>query len=384
LAWRLAALNLLVFAPIGVQLPFLSLWYASIGFGAEAIATIQGATPLARFVANLMIPPVADRRGNAPLLLALCALGATAGFAFAGLHRGFWFVFVCIVAGTFAQGPMVALGDSMVLREARRRVVAGERALDYGLIRGIGSGGVLGLMVVGGWLVGLFPPDDMIFVIAAVIGATLLGILALSPRTPPAVGGAAAIPREKIARPGLVALVVLGAALIQASHAMIYTFGSIAFRAQGYSDVVIGLLWAIGVATEVAFFVLMSRRLGGANGAYLFLIIGGASAILRWSLMALPLSTPILFCVQAMHATTFASTHLGSVYALTRLVGETRRAQAQGWISGVNALTYSATAIGCGFLWNAFGSHAYLAMAGVAGAGVALVAVAALDRRKDM
>ena len=382
-AWRLAALNLLVFAPVGVQLPFLSLWYASIGFGPEAIATIQGATPLARFLANLLIPPVADRRGNAPLLLAICALGATAGFAFAGLHRGFWFVFACIVAGTFAQGPMVALGDSMVLREARRRVVAGERALDYGLIRGIGSGGVLFLMIVGGWLVGLFAPDDMIFVIAAVIGATLIGILALSPRAPAAAGLAPKILREKIARPALVAIVVLGAALIQASHAMIYTFGSIAFRAQGYSDIAIGLLWAVGVATEVAFFVLASRRLGGANGAYVFLIIGGACAVVRWSLMALPLSTPLLFLVQAMHAMTFASTHLGSVFALTRLVGETRRAQAQGWISGVNALTYAATAIGCGFLWNAFGARAYLVMAGVAAAGLTLVVVAALDPRKD-
>ncbi len=142
-AWRLAALNLLLFAPVGVQLPFMSLWYASIGFGAEAIAFVQGATPVARFASNLLIPPIADRRGNAPLLLALCALGATAGFAFAGLHSGFWYVFACVVAGTFAQGPMIALGDSMVLREARRRAVAGERALDYGLVRGVGSAGVL-------------------------------------------------------------------------------------------------------------------------------------------------------------------------------------------------------------------------------------------------
>ena len=74
-AWRLAALNLLVFAPVGVQLPFLSLWYASIGFGAEAIALIQGATPLARFASNLLIPPIADRRGDAPRLLAICACG---------------------------------------------------------------------------------------------------------------------------------------------------------------------------------------------------------------------------------------------------------------------------------------------------------------------
>ena len=383
-AWRLAALNLLLFAPVGVQLPFMSLWYASIGFGAEAIAFIQGATPIARFASNLLIPPIADRRGNAPLLLALCALGATAGFAFAGLHTGFWYVFACIVAGTFAQGPMIALGDSMVLREARRRAVAGERALDYGLVRGVGSGGVLALMMVGGWLMAPFAQQDMIFVVAAVLAGVTIGIVVLSPRTKAQKGEAARVAPERIARPGLVFVVGLGAALIQASHAMVYTFGSIAFRAQGYGDVMIGLLWAIGVATEIAFFVLASRSLGGAKGAYLFLLIGGGTAVLRWFVMTLPLSAPLLFLAQAMHATTFASTHLGSVYALTRLVGETRRAQAQGWISGVNALVYSATAIGCGFLWNAFGQHAYLAMSAVAAAGVALVLVAALDRRKDM
>lgn len=383
-AWRLAALNLLVFAPVGLQLPFLSLWYASIGFGAEAIAILQGATPLARFASNLLVPPIADRRGNAPLLLALCALGGMAGFCFAGLSHSFWWVFACIVAATFAQGPMIALGDSMTLREARRRVVAGERALDYGAIRGFGSVGVLALMAVGGWLVGPFAPQDIVFVIAASMAAVTLGIVALSPRSKGAGGAAQTTKPEKIARPGLVAIVVLGAALIQSSHAMVYTFGSIAFRAAGYSDVMIGLLWAIGVATEIIFFVVAGRRFGGANAAYLFLMLGGGSAILRWIAMSFALPTPLLFLVQGLHATTFASTHLGAVFALTRLVGETRRAQAQGWISGVNALVYAATAISCGFLWNALGQQAYLAMAGVAAAGLVLVTVAALDPRKDM
>ncbi len=383
-AWRLAALNLLVFAPVGLQLPFLSLWYASIGFGAEAIAILQGATPLARFVSNLLIPPIADRRGNAPLLLALCALGGMAGFCLAGLHHAFWWVFACIVAATFAQGPMIALGDSMTLREARRRVVAGERPLDYGAIRGFGSVGVLALMAVGGWLVAPFAPQDIVFVIAGSMALVALGIVALSPRARASGDPAQRVAPERIARPGLVALVVVGAALIQSSHAMVYTFGSIAFREAGYSDVMIGLLWAVGVATEIVFFVVAGRRLGGAGAAYAFLVLGAVSAIVRWIAMSFALPTPLLFLVQGLHAATFASTHLGAVFALTRLVGETRRAQAQGWISGVNALVYAATAISCGFLWNAFGPRAYLAMAGVAAAGLALVAIAALDRRKDM
>ena len=382
-AGRLAGLNLLIFAPVGVQLPFTSLWYASIGFGAEAIALIQGATPIARFVSNLVIPPIADRRGNAARLLAACAIGATIFFCAAGLYPKFWFVFACVVAAVFAQGPMVALGDSMVLREARRRVVEGDRPLDYGAIRGIGSISVLLLMIVSGWFVGLLPPDMMIFIIAFVIAATVPGILALAPPTPPAVKHAAAWSREKIARPGLVALVVSGAALIQASHAMVYTFGSIAFRQQGFSDVMIGLLWAAGVLTEVAFFVL-SSRFGGAARAYAFLLAGGGFAVLRWLMMTTSLPLGVLFLAQAMHAATFAATHLGAVFALTRLVGESRRAQAQGWISGVNALIYAAVTIGSGEMWGRYGVAGYYGMAAVAAAGVVLVAIAALDRRKDM
>ena len=372
-----------MFAPVGVQLPFLPLWYASIGFGAEAIGFIQGATPIARFAANLLIPPIADRRGNAAVLLAFCAAGGALGFALAGLHTAFWFVFAGIVAGTFAQGPMIALGDSMTLREARRRVLAGERPLDYGAVRGFGSLGVLVLMTCGGLLVGLFPPGNMIFVIAAVIAATLVGILLLAPRSATAPAGAAHGPREKIERPRLVALVVLGSSIIQASHAMVYSFGSIAFRAQGYGDVAIGLLWAAGVAAEILFFVVAARRFGGANAAYLFLMIGGAAAAARWIAMAFVLPAPLLFLAQSMHAASFASTHLGAVYALTRLVGETRRAQAQGWISGISALTYAAVVIACGFLWNALGQQAYFAMAGVAAVGLALVTIAALDPRKN-
>jgi MFS transporter, PPP family, 3-phenylpropionic acid transporter len=106
--------------------------------------------------------------------------------------------------------------------------------------------------------------------------------------------------------------------------------------------------------------------------------------VLRWILMATTHAPAPLFLAQAMHGVTFAATHLGAVYALTRLVDETRRAQAQGWISGVNALTYAAAAIGCGFLWNRFGAGAYLAMAALAAAGTALVVCVAFDRRTDM
>ena len=182
-ASRLAALNLLVFAPIGVQLPFLPLWYASIGFAAESIALIQGATPIARFLANLLVPPLADRKGAAARLLALCGLGMTVASLCAGLVQPVYtLVFLCIVVSAFGKGPMIALTDAIVLREARRRVVAGERPLDYGVVRGAGSVSVLVLMMAGGWFVGLFPPETMIFVISGVMALAAAGVFALAPK----------------------------------------------------------------------------------------------------------------------------------------------------------------------------------------------------------
>ncbi|HMN73059.1 MAG TPA: MFS transporter [Rhodoblastus sp.] len=382
-ASRLAALNLLVFAPVGVQLPFLSLWYASIGFAAESIALIQGATPVARFLSNLLIPPLADRHGASARLLALCGVGMTLANLCAGFVQPVYgLVFLFIVLSAFGQGPMIALTDSIVLREARRRVVAGERPLDYGVVRGAGSLSVLVLMVVGGWFVGLVPPDTMIFVISAVMALAAAGVVLLAPRDARAADSGGVRKLEKIAQPRLVALVVLGGALVQASHAVVYAFGSIAFRAQGHSDFMIGLLWAVGVATEIAFF-FASNRFGGANRAYGLLVAGALVAILRWLVMATTTSPAFVFLAQALHAFSFAATHLGSIFALTRLVGETRRAQAQGWISGANALTTALVSVLSGPLWKIFGLHAYFFMSGVAALGLVLALAAMLDPRRN-
>ncbi len=138
----------------------------------------------------------------------------------------------------------------------------------------------------------------------------------------------------------------------------------------------------MGVATEIAFF-FFSTRFGGARRAYGMLMAGGAVAIARWLLMAATTNTALLFFGQALHAFTFAATHLGAIFALTQLVGESRRAQAQGWISGANALTTALVSVASGPLWQTFGLHAYWFMCGVAGLGLALAAAAALDPRRN-
>src|SRR5205807_306807 len=79
--------------------------------------------------------------------------------------------------------------------------------------------------------------------------------------------------------------VVLGASLIQASHAVMYGFATLQWNARGISGPAIGALWAIGVIAEVALFAL-SGRLVGWFGAIGMIMLGGIGGAVRWTAMA--------------------------------------------------------------------------------------------------
>ena len=77
-------------------------------------------------------------------------------------------------------------------------------------------------------------------------------------------GGAAAAgaprpsPKTLLRNPVFLA-VALASALIQSSHALYYGFSTLQWRAAGYDGALIGVLWGLGVAAEVALFAFSAR-----------------------------------------------------------------------------------------------------------------------------
>ena len=162
---------------------------------------------------------------------------------------------------------------------------------------------------------------------------------------------------------------------------MVYTFGSIAFRGAGYSDVMIGFLWAIGVATEIIFFVVAGRRFGGAGAAYVFLMLGGASAILRWIAMSFALPTPLLSsCRRCMRRHSRPRIWARSSRSRDWSAKRAGRRRKAGFPASMRSSMRRRRSLRLSL--NAFGPQAYLAMAAIAAAGLALVAIAALDPRR--
>jgi PPP family 3-phenylpropionic acid transporter len=376
---RLSFLTASVYATIGIHLPFLPIWLASRGLTAREIAAIASVPPLMRLAANLIVPPRADRSGDIPGMLTLCALGTACAYASMGLIDGFWLILAAVAALAFGQGPVIPLADALILNEVRRRARAGLAALDYARVRGWGSASVLFMMVVGGQIVGLLPREAIVWLLAGTALVTTLVAWQCARKLPPNAAGvlASATLAGRIPRPATIALFALAAALIQASHALLYVFASLQWRSEGVSDGFIGLLWAAGVATETLFFLFLGPRLGESH-AFALLMTGGFVAIFRWLCMAAEPSPGALLALQMLHAATYGATQLGAVYLLSHLAGPQRRAQAQGWLSAAGALSLAAASFWSGYLQVEFGRRAYLFMAAIAFAGLLVAGIAAL------
>ncbi len=166
-------------------------------------------------------------------------------------------------------------------------------------------------------------------------------------------------------------LAVAAAGLIQGAHAFYYGFSAILWRKQGISEPMIGVLWGVGVAAEVGFMWFMEpwrRKMGPEK----LMVLGGAAALLRWAAYAFSPPLWMLFPLQALHALTFAASFLASLRLIEKLTPPASASAAQAINSALSmGFTLGVATLFSGPLFDAFGPHGYLAMAGVAALGLA-------------
>jgi MFS transporter, PPP family, 3-phenylpropionic acid transporter len=197
--------------------------------------------------------------------------------------------------------------------------------------------------------------------------------------TPPAAPNALAA--TKLFRNRPFRLAVASTALIQGAHAAYYGFAALYWRSQGLSDTVIGLLIAEGIVAEILLFAKGRRLVERLGPAGLTACAAGAS-ILRWTVTAAAPSLPVLVLIQPVHAATFAMQHLSAMLVLSRFIPPERAATAQALHA---ALGYGAPTglmmLLSGSLYAHVGGLAFLAMAGIGGSALLLVAPLANETR---
>jgi MFS transporter, PPP family, 3-phenylpropionic acid transporter len=349
-AFRMATFYAAFFLLGGIQMPYLPAWLEARGLDAKEIGIVLAAPMLIRIAAVPLATRLIDRHGEVQIALAVAATLSAAGYVVMGFAGGFTAILAAYAAISVMSSPVLPLGDSYGLRGLR------VRGLAYGPVRLWGS---------------------VAFILANLAGGVLLARLTAAatwrlPRTP----DGAAVAARKLAsgglwRSGVFVAVIVGASLIQASHAVLYGFVTLQWIMKGLDGTTIGLLWAIGVVAEILLFAVSGRLIAGV-GAVNMILLGGAGAVLRWSAMAFDPPALVLPLLQCLHCLSFGATHLGAMDVLSQLAHRQGGATAQGDFSAVQGGTFAAAMGLSGILVTALGSAAYFAMAAIAAAGFAI------------
>ncbi|WP_454916766.1 MFS transporter [Xanthobacter sediminis] len=362
----LAAAFATFYLPLGIQLPYLPLWFQHRGLGPEEIGIAIAVPLVTRLFATPVLGFISDRVGRPRAMLTVLAAMTTLTMGLLALSIDPLVIFVVTGLIALSWHPSFALLDSYASRQAR----AGRA--DYGRARQWGSLAFLVVNVAGGLAITATGPGSV--VLWMVLGQLCYLIVSFTlPELPRPERPA---PHEQVRQrvPLALAMGIGAVALVQASHALLYGFASVHWRAEGWSLTTIGLLWAAGVAAEILLF-RFGTRLMGRIGPYRLIALGGLAALVRFGAMAFDPPLALLFPLQLLHGLTFGATYLGMVEMVARSVSAHRSGAGQSLAAWTVNIAMSAATVVSGPLWVALGAHAFAVSAALGALG-ALVAVA--------
>lgn len=352
-----------VFLGLGIFLPFFPSWLLARGHTANEVAILLSVTLVIRvFLSPYAVAAagnLAQRRHAAYLfcfvsLLSFAALGLVGGFIGALIFLAIFSVF---------WQALIPLGDSFVLSEVRLN------GANYGHIRLWGSVAFVVANLGAGMFLADLGKDGVFWLILAMLTLSfavsfLLPTYRLDPSDRPKIGSLGLGQLIDFLKRREFLQIAALAGLIQASHVLVYGFGTIDWLARDYTPNQIGWFWAIGVIAEVILFTQASK-LFLKFGAARLLLLGATAATLRWGLHASMDSVALILMVQILHGFSFGATHLGLQAYIAKNVSEGETPAAQGASTFVAGLMAAGLTFFCGALYAHFGVQSFYAMAAV-------------------
>lgn len=357
-----------LFAASGVIMVFLPRWLADAGGlrGAE-IGAVLSLAQGARIVTGPLVAMWADSARDRSMPIRIIACLAVLAYGAFFLARGFWPLLAigfCALSLTQALTPLV---------EAATLRATAQGKMSYGIARGIGSVSFILATTLSGMLVlrfGLGAAVTWVLLALALTGLASLFVLRsdVSQLTSVAHRGRFSSLAELLNHQQFMLLIV-SCGLIQSAHAFYYGFSTLVWSGQGISSEAAGLLWGFGVAVEVVFLWSLGpieRRIAPET----MILIGAAGGAVRWLFMGFAPLGLALWPLQALHALSFAATHVGAMRIIYRDTPGESAAMAQALYSALSAgVLMGAATLASGKLYDLYGAGGYWLMSALAAAG---------------
>ncbi len=362
-------------APIGVNgiiLPYFPVWLDTLTFSEFEIGMILAIPMIVRILAAPVVGAIADRLQERSKVLVwsgvLSLMTALALFAV----TGFWPVLIVYALQAAFFAAYVPVVDSIAVSGVRRW------GFQYGALRVWGSVGFVAMSLLMGQLIGIWGGGVLPVVAAIAFAMTVVAAFAAPrigrKRQPPAAGHGpwrwGALGRLDLH------MLMIGACVAQASHAMFYAFGAIHWQHMGFDGVEIGILWSMAVISEIAVFfaaAFITRHLS----PWTMMRLGCAVAIVRWMIFPMDLGFWGYLLLQSTHAFTFTFLHIGIQQKLVETVREEQETSMQGTYFFYNGGFLALATFLSGALYRSYGVESFPAMALTALLGLLLLALAA-------
>lgn len=358
----------------GLFTPFFGVWLAWRGLSASQITLVLSAGLFLRVFAGPLTGIIADARNDRRIVMLWLYWTIVLGYIVLSA------VAMPVVVAPTAVIVMVATGVVLPLLESISVRLAEQHGKHYGRVRLWASASFVLFNVVGGFCIWKYGT----WTIAPLLGITsFLCVVSTKklPSPPPRDNGDFLLglhktfreTKELIHSRAFILLLVTGS-LAQGSHAFYYNFGGLHWQAMGYSGLLIGTIWPLGVFAEITILMFAHRILNVWDPAQL-LFWGAAACAFRWAVMAANPPLAVVIAVQCLHGFTFALSHLGVMFFIFRAVPPRLAATAQ----SLYFVSYSGFVLGIatfvsGHIYAAFGGLAYLPMSimGILAMGCAL------------
>ena len=236
-----------------------------------------------------------------------------------------YYVWIGTIILGFTMRSIMPLGDTMTLQSLEIMERDG-KIVSYGRVRLWGSIAFIVASFAVGGVINLYGSDwilhsSLIFAICIILTCASLPNLTCEKQPTTSENTTYALLKHK---GYLLFLTVV--ALLQASHGTYYAISALHWKSIGYSELLIGLLWAEGVIAEIILFFWATpiiNRFGWPS----LLLLAALAGIVRWSCLASIDDIGLTIIVQALHGLTFGATHIASQAFIRRhapLGGATR------------------------------------------------------------
>ncbi|MGS2717078.1 MFS transporter [Eionea flava] len=357
--WRLSGFYFFYFALVGALSPFLSLYLADIGLTAYAIGLVNAVLMGTKIGAPNIWGWLCDRTGRRLLIISVGAGLAT--LFFTGLF--FWKNLIPILIVTFLYSffwnAVLSQFDTVTIQ------YLGKKSHHYSRIRVWGSIGFIVAVVALGFLFDHLSIRYLIPIAWVLLLLISLNCLLLK-EAPVRVAASSNVSCRFILRQPAVIAFFAAAFLLQLSFGAYYTFFSLYLDSYGYTRTSIGLLWALGVAAEVALFLVIHRLMPAMGVSYL-LFWSLLLTSFRWFITGMFADHLwVMIIAQGIHALSFGAAHAASIELIRQFFAGKNAGQGNALYSSMTFGVGGAIgAVASGYLWEISPQWLFIGAGGV-------------------